>query len=514
MAAPTNKTNLNGFTPISSEEIVWEGPNIPCINLCTGEKVSSVIAKVGTEICNIITDIEELKTLDYSCLVSKLGYNGDLLDPTKFSLKVLFQLLLQNDCDLKTLINNITPTTTTTTVDLTGLNLSCITSEIINLCGQIPPTLDVLKVTQAIINILCGIQDDVADMLIRIITIETKINSLGDPGSGGYTEPNITSCLSSTPTLLSTHISTITDKAICDLNSLVGTSTEVSTVLASQCLNDYVGNSAINPSASNLAQAAANKEVIICDLLNRISTIESTCCSKGCGDIRIGFLQSYNITNNSYTLDFTYGAGTDIPGIFDDCGSTFIITDWKGITFTQVNSAGLLINGSQFVISLIGSGLDVNKPMTLQIKTCFTNTVSGIICKDCFGGTLDASATTSTITCWDFIIPKTDALGCDGKFINYSQGIGLNSALITTTGNYGSGGGNTSDLANSNNLKLPIFSTPNNVNSTIICNNNKLTMSLNNQSVTDPPRMNLVIVGTSPALYITIVGTPNASCGC
>ena len=515
MAIPTNKTSLNSTAPVSSEVVVWEGPNIPCIELCTGEKVSGVVAKIGTILCELVTDINDLETLDYTCIVSKFGYtNPQLPIGTNFSLKLLFQLLLENDCKLKDLIDSIIPTTTATTVNLTGLNFSCITSEIINLCGVLPENPDILKVTQAIINILCGIQDDVADMLIRIISIETQISALGDPGSGGYTEPNIISCLSPLdnlnnpiPTLMSTHLATITDSKICELQSLVGTPAEVSTALSKQCLSDYVGNININQSASNLAQSAANKEEIICDLINRITLIESTCCSKGCGDIRIGFVQSYDSTTNTYTIDFTYGAGTDIPGIFTDCGSIFIITDWKGVTKTVTNSPGTLINGSQFLIDLTGSGLDISKPMNLQIKTCYTNTVSGIICKDCFGGSLDASSTASTLTCWDFDIPKTDVLGCSGKFIDYHS-------LVTTQGTYLSGGGNTSV---SGNIVMPTFQSPNNILNNIICNNNRLVLTLDKQSTTSPPELKLKIVATpplSPALYISVVGTINNSCGC
>jgi hypothetical protein len=129
-------------------------------------------------------------------MVSKFDYTGDLLIPEKFSFKLLFKLLLENDCTLIKLIEDIKTSSTSSSVNLIDLDLKCITNEILNLCGQIPDQLDILKVTQAIINILCDIQDDVADILIRVLTLETKINSLGDPGSGGYEEPEITSCLS------------------------------------------------------------------------------------------------------------------------------------------------------------------------------------------------------------------------------------------------------------------------------------------------------------------------------
>ena len=230
-------------------------------------------------------------------------------------------------------------------------------------------------------------------------------------------------------------------------------------------------------------------------------------CDGQCKAIRIGFIQSYNSSNNTYTVEFTNGAGTNIPMIFTDCGSTFILTDWKGVTKT-INTSGTLTNGSTFNIPLAGSGLDPTKPINLQIKTCFKNTSSGLICKDCFGGTLDEGSTLNVNTCWEFVIPKTDALGCPGRFINYDS-------LITTQGTYTCSTTNTSTGSPTpTNLVSPIFSTPNNILNNVICNNTSVLLTLSNQSTLTPPQFKLNIVGTSPLLYITVTGTLNTSCLC
>jgi|694.fasta_scaffold119797_3 hypothetical protein len=504
---PINKNSNNEI--ISSQSIVWEGPNIPCLELCTGEKVDSVIAKIGEKLCTLVSDIKELETLDYTCMVSKFDYTGDLLIPEKFSFKLLFKLLLENDCTLIKLIEDIKTNSTSSSVNLTGLDLKCITNEILNLCGQIPDQLDILKVTQAIINILCDIQDDVADILIRVLTLETKINSLGDPGSGGYEEPEITSCLSTLdglgnpiPTLISTHVPQITDDAICDLRGLVGSALEVNDVLNSQPLSDYVGDSNVIQNPLNLAQASANREYIIGDLLSRLKTIEDNCCSFTCGDIKIGFIQSFS--NNIYTIDFTYGAGTNIPQVFVDCGSTFILTDWKGVEKIVNNNPNTLTNASQFTIDLAGSGLDASKPIKLQIKTCFTNTQNGLICKDCFGGTLDAGSVLVTNTCWNFYIPDTDVLGCSNKFLNYVS-------IDTTDGIYNFSSSNTSSNGT---LNLPITNGNTSMSNMVVCNSNTLKMNISGQSTIHPPIIKLLIANTSPSLFISCVGTLNPTCLC
>ena len=521
MATPIS--NINNSI-ISSEMVLWEGPNIPCLELCKGEKVSSVIAKIGTKLCDLTSDIDELQNLDYTCMINKFNYTGALLTPENFSFKLLFQLLLDNDCTLKQLIENIASTSATSSVNLQGLDYKCITAEILNLCGQIPTNPDILKVSQAIINILCDVQDEVADLLIRVITLETQINSLGNPGTGGYTEPYIgpvpvgapvgsvgttASCLNSgTSLLMSQHIPQITDKEICDLKDLVGTTVQVQDVLTSQCLGDYLTNPDIIQNPINLAQAAKNREVIICDLIERLTLIENSCCSFGCKDIKIGFLQTYTVTTNVYTLTFSFGAGTDIPQVFQDCGSTFLLTDWKGVTTTITNSPSTLTNGSTFTINLTGTGLDTTRNIDIQINTCFTNIQNGLICKDCFGGVLDASANTITDTCWDFMVPLTDVLGCSNKTLYYHS-------IITSQGNVALNNASTSTIANNTNtLNLPTTVIASNVNSIFVCNNAKIKLRIDNQSTTDVPEIKLGIANTTPALYIHIPGTLNTTCTC
>jgi len=487
MATPIS--NINNSI-ISSEMVLWEGPNIPCLELCKGEKVSSVIAKIGTKLCDLTSDIDELQNLDYTCMINKFNYTGALLTPENFSFKLLFQLLLDNDCTLKQLIENIASTSATSSVNLQGLDYKCITAEILNLCGQIPTNPDILKVSQAIINILCDVQDEVADLLIRVITLETQVNSLGNPGTGGYTEPYIGPVPVGAPV------------------GSVGTTVQVQDVLTSQCLGDYLTNPDIIQNPINLAQAAKNREVIICDLIERLTLIENSCCSFGCKDIKIGFLQTYTVTTNVYTLTFSFGAGTDIPQVFQDCGSTFLLTDWKGVTTTITNSPSTLTNGSTFTINLTGTGLDTTRNIDIQINTCFTNIQNGLICKDCFGGVLDASANTITDTCWDFMVPLTDVLGCSNKTLYYHS-------IITSQGNVALNNASTSTIANNTNtLNLPTTVIASNVNSIFVCNNAKIKLRIDNQSTTDVPEIKLGIANTTPALYIHIPGTLNTTCTC
>ena len=53
-------------SPISSNCIVWQGPDIPCINLCTGDSVSEVVHKLATELCAVL-DTLKVSNYDLTC---------------------------------------------------------------------------------------------------------------------------------------------------------------------------------------------------------------------------------------------------------------------------------------------------------------------------------------------------------------------------------------------------------------------------------------------------------------
>ena len=70
---PTNSSaSTNGCDNISSNCVIWQGPDIACIDLCNGDTISDVTAKLATKVCDIITNgvtaNPSLAGLDIDCL--------------------------------------------------------------------------------------------------------------------------------------------------------------------------------------------------------------------------------------------------------------------------------------------------------------------------------------------------------------------------------------------------------------------------------------------------------------
>ena len=57
----------NGCMPISSNCVIWQGPNIPCLNLCKGDTITDVLYKLATDYCELLEQLDPTK-YDLSCL--------------------------------------------------------------------------------------------------------------------------------------------------------------------------------------------------------------------------------------------------------------------------------------------------------------------------------------------------------------------------------------------------------------------------------------------------------------
>jgi len=62
---PLNLDN-SPCTPTASNCVIWAGPNIPCIKLCTGDTISDVVFKLATELCTLL-DQTNVTTYDLAC---------------------------------------------------------------------------------------------------------------------------------------------------------------------------------------------------------------------------------------------------------------------------------------------------------------------------------------------------------------------------------------------------------------------------------------------------------------
>lgn len=367
-------TNSNEFAHgnNSSNTIVWTGKDVPCLGIKYGDILTKVIHTIACKVCDLAADID-VSTVDISCLI-----DAPNLSPSDKNVKTILQLLLDNQCELKDLIDAIEtgesgdPTLT--------LNLKCL-KKFDEFDNEIPQNLN--QTLQSIVNQVCDNKDDIAIIKQDIIDLQELVEQLEDIDP--YTEPSITTCLNVQSRPVS-QVVPIAATAICNINTILGNSSDVSGAIGRQCASipgDVTSALGWVSSPTNLAHTVNNIWLLLCNINARVTAIEQTCCAPSCDKIKLGFQTDINYDDQEMTLTFTSGAGTSIPSGFVDCGTVLTITDKDGTVKTFQD---LEITMNEAIGPLDISGL-ASGVLTLSFKTKFClkdeNDVNILVCQDC-----------------------------------------------------------------------------------------------------------------------------------
>jgi hypothetical protein len=378
---PLNNDNP-GCNPISSNCVIWQGPDIPCIKLCKGDTVSDTVYKLATELCNIIDQLD-VTTYDLSCL------NIVDCDPKDFH--ALIQLLIDRICAL----NECCAGTGTTT--RTGV---CPDDCIVEICpqfryqdqyGNTVTTMALKDYVIAIGNRVCSIIQQITTINQILQNHETRITYI-ENNCCNEPEPPLPSivpvCIGTPPNpLVLDDFVHILEVAFCELRDATGTATELYTAINKQCPgldndNQLSGPGIMatipgwvtNSNYGTVADAITNMWLTICDMRAAIKYIQDNCCPTACSDFVFNVFGSY--TNPFLTL---YFSGTVIPAGFESCnilGTLITITDNLGNVWT-----GYVNIPTTASIDLTTTGLSLAaSTYTVTGSVCITNPADGSQC--------------------------------------------------------------------------------------------------------------------------------------
>lgn len=391
---PKNYYTKGCASATTTDCITWQGPDIECLGIVHGMDMTEVTYAVSCAICQLI-DNQDVTNIDLSCLINNASVNEE-----DKNVRLILELLLENQCSLKELIDNIDGSSSS--VSLT-LNLKCL-KKYDEFENEIPQDLN--QTLQSIVNQVCTNKDNISDLYNITTDLQNQIDNLPDPPDP-YTEPIITTCVTTARPLSDTVIDVTTD--YCNYKAAFGTPAQAQSALTKQCsnLNAELGSElGWNATPQNLAQTVSNMWITICNLRNRIIAMEQTCCAPSCDKIKIAFSADIDYDNGEVTLNFTSGAGTTIPSAFEDCGTVLTIIDKNNFSKT-FSDLGIAQGVSVGPLDL--SGLAAGT-LTFSFKTKFClkdNTGSVILtCQDCVSQEveyLDSGCCTITNTTTDNI---------------------------------------------------------------------------------------------------------------
>jgi len=175
---PLNLDN-SPCSPISSNCVIWQGPSIPCIKLCTGDTITDVVYALAIKLCNIV-DAVNISTLDLSCL--------DITTGTPSNINDLLQILIDKICTL----NNVPTPSVFPTPGNTSCPTNCIVpvAECLQTNGQ--TTMKLLDYVQLIGNTICDILDDITIINSSITNLTIRVTALESiPPTPPYILPSV-----------------------------------------------------------------------------------------------------------------------------------------------------------------------------------------------------------------------------------------------------------------------------------------------------------------------------------
>jgi hypothetical protein len=278
---PLNLDN-SPCSPISSNCVIWQGPDLACIKLCKGDTVSNVVAKLATELCTILDQLN-VDNYDLTC------FNSSACPPVDF--QALIQFLINHICALEGVTPNTNPSTSTCP--------DCVVS--IAPCFVIgaQTTMQLTDYVQMIGERVCNLITNITGLQLQINNIDSRVTVLENTPNTIFTLPSIIVNCTLSPTVLGGSaypIDTVLNALIndssngyCSLIGATGIGADLFSAVSSQCITsssptlsnaptpfgtEYLGSWIGTP--TTVADSITNLWIVLCDIYTYLTKSAST----------------------------------------------------------------------------------------------------------------------------------------------------------------------------------------------------------------------------------------------
>ncbi len=409
---PLNYTTAS-CNPISSNCVIWQGPDIECINLCKGDTISDTVFKLATELCNLLEQTN-VSAYDLNCLIDGCG-------PSNF--QQLIQLLIDKICSC---CATTPPTPDPNRTDLETEVVIAPCFQYTNPTGDLVTTMTILDYVIAIGNKVCNLVSQINTINDILIDYNIRITALENAPPPVLVLPKVTpNCLLSPPSTPVDMNIALQELIVqyCALVIATGSGSEILTALTYQCVdlnnspqlsNPYSNMGSLpgwNTTVSNLADSITNMWLTICDMRDAISTIQSECCPTGCDQISV--VMTGYVSGTDLHLVFS---GT-IPSGFTQCApgtTTFTIVDQSGNTITRTGDVVTALNSpTGLVYNLTGTGINAADNLTISATLCLNSTTPAATCQSILQATVVNTALCPTL----IYTPTTNSISYTGSIV-------------------------------------------------------------------------------------------------
>jgi hypothetical protein len=300
-------------TPISSNCVIWQGPDVPCLSLCSGDSVTDVVYKLATMVCEITENAFDYTDIDIQCLLQES-------DTPPANREQFYQLIVDKLCEA--LQADDTPGGPDALYNLP----ECL--QYVDGDGNTIIEVTLVEYVDIIANAVCDIYTTIDSIQTELSSLDARVTALeGLTPTGGSPLINITTQCASGPTpgaILPIQQAFFNlETKFCGLHAVLGTIAQLNATIQTECtdldtaatlMDDQVLMQDIPGwvvSPSTLAENINNIWLTICDM--RAKVID--CCGvivQACAPISVTNVAVGSITNTGATVSWTppsYGTG-------------------------------------------------------------------------------------------------------------------------------------------------------------------------------------------------------------
>ena len=432
--------NTTGCDPVSSNCVIWQGPDIPCIKLCKGDTVSDVVFKLATELCSVLETLDVTTyDLPQNCFVNPA------CNPADFH--ALIQQIIYKICCMQTNdsttcdLAGIDPTSTTggtgggSTTRVSGSTTGggCPDCEVpIATCfqyknefGDTVTTMQLVDYERAIGNKICELVNQILVLNTAVTDLDVRVTALENAPVPIPLLPKVTPTCVITPAvpLDMNIVLTALEQQFCQLVTITDNPSNLSKAISKECIdlsNSYrlsAPNSTMSTipgwiySSATLANSVNNMWLSICDIRTAVRTIQLNCCPSGCDGITLNLNASITISTLKIWMTGT------LPTGFQECdvaGNSFKISDSLGNEITLKIQVPLYLNdptGYSYDLSL--TPINTASNITISSDACFTDPSTNTTCQFCVSYTVFNQQICPEIT----VVPETAGTSVTISFI-------------------------------------------------------------------------------------------------
>lgn len=233
---PSSSSNNKYTTPksLSSNDVMWNGPDLGCIGLCTNDTISDVQAKIAIKLCEFMEEFD-LSEIDLKCLYDACEICPD---PEK-NITNVFRLLINSFCELKAKVDAL-GNSNSGDEGLLEVNMRCLA--ILDGAGNILNDNTNSSIIQSVIDEVCTHRNQIALLNNKTSSLQQQIDAIPPPVPPILPQVDSACLFTGTRELSIAH--DLLDTAFCQTRTTLGLPSIVVTNISKQCpdLTAYLPN--------------------------------------------------------------------------------------------------------------------------------------------------------------------------------------------------------------------------------------------------------------------------------